>query len=169
MLRALAETGEELYRHQIKEPFDEAGHAVFRLAKAARPMGNLDLADAISACRRQHRDKAVQLAIKSNLTENSGAVTFHAAVVIVQSHASEPTYYPIEDSTWPNFVPWIVPHSLPAADHVETGVQCRQKTRNFARIILQIAVERDNDLAARRSETSRQRRRFAEITPQANA
>ena len=87
MLRPLAEAGQKLDREQIEEAFDEAAHAVLGVAELARPMIDLDLADAEAARRGQHGDEAVQLAVKPHLAEHLGPVALHAAVVVVQVDA----------------------------------------------------------------------------------
>ena len=94
MLRPLAEAGQELDRQQIEKALDEAAHAVLGMAEPARPVVDLDLADAEAARRRQHGDEAVQLAVEPDLAEDLGPVAFHAAVVVVQPDAGQPADQP---------------------------------------------------------------------------
>ena len=54
--------------------------------------------------------------------------------------------------------------SRPVSPH-----RARQKAGDFARIVLQVGVERHDEFAAGRPESRRQRRRLAEIAAKANA
>ncbi len=66
-------------------------------------------------------------------------------------------------------MPGIVAHALPAADHVGAVLfQGTQEARNLGRVILQIGIEGQDDLAARGMKASRQRRRLAEIAAETN-
>src|SRR5262249_16878390 len=119
-------------------------HAVLGMTELARPMIDLDLADAITARRRQHWDEAMQLAVKPHFLEYVGAIDFHAAVVIVQPHAGQPTDHSVENAARADLVPGIMADAFPTADHVIFAgppfigmfvvavIQGRQKPRNLS-------------------------------------
>ena len=58
---------------------------------------------------------------------------------------------------------------LPAADHVEALGQGRQEARDLVRVVLQVGVEGEDDLAAGGAEAGRQRGRLAEVAAEADA
>ena len=126
-------------------------------------MLNHDLADPKAPGSGQHRHEAVQLAVEPHFAKDLAAVALHAAVVIVQLDAGQPADQPVEHARRKHFVPGVVPHLLPAADHVELVGHGRQKTGDFARVVLQVGVERHDQLAAGRMEAGAQRRGLAEI------
>src|SRR5262249_5948140 len=148
--------------------------SVLRMTELPRPMIDLNLADAIAACSRQHRNEAVQLAVEPYFLEHFSAIALHAAVVIVQPDAGQPADHQVENSTGPDLVPGIVAHALPAADHVKyTGpafirtcllvslsrchlvscpLQRGQKTRYLGRIVLQVCVEGHDQVTLGRME-----------------
>ena len=144
MLRSLAEAGQKFHRQQIKEPFDEPPHAVFRMAEFPRPVPHHGFAHAKSPGMRQHRHEAVQLAVEPHFGKYFAAITFQPAIVVVQPHARQPTHQPVEGPRGKHFVPRIVPHFFPAADHVVSRGQHGKQFRNLGRIVLQIGVERDD-------------------------
>ncbi len=58
---------------------------------------------------------------------------------------------------------------LPAADEIGAGVEPGEHARDLGGIVLQVAVHRDQTLAAGGAEPDGQRRRLAEIRPQAES
>ena len=54
----------------------------------------------------------------------------------------------------------------PARDDVVAGVELLQQPGNVGRVVLPIAVDRDEDLAARQVESGRQGRGLAAVAPQ---
>src|SRR5258708_35412439 len=105
MLRPLAEARQELNGHQVKEAFKETADAVLGAAEPARPMGDLNFADAVAARRRQDGDEAVQVAIETHFAEDPGPIAPHAAIIIVQSPPRKPTHKRIEYARRQNVIP----------------------------------------------------------------
>ena len=54
----------------------------------------------------------------------------------------------------------------PARNHVVTGFELFQQPGNVRRVVLPVAVDRDQDLSARQVEGGRQGRRLATVAPQ---
>src|SRR6516164_3400977 len=106
-----------------------------------------DLPDPESACRRQNRNETVQLTIETDFPEYSRPITLHAAVVIVQLDPRPPAHQPVEDSAGKDLVPRIVADLLPAADHVLAQGEGVQKAWNLGRVVLQVCIEREDDIA----------------------
>ena len=110
----------------------------------------------------------MQLAVQTDLVEHLAAVRLEAAVVIVQPHAGDSSDQAVEDSTRERLVPRVMTNRLPPADDVVPLGDRRQKARDLLRMILEIGVERQHDLARCFAETGGQRRRLAEIASQAD-
>src|SRR6476619_3450327 len=83
VLGSMAVARQKLDGEQIEKPFDEPADAVFRFAKAPRPMVDRNFADAEAAGRRQDRDEAMQFAIEPHFAQHLRAIALHAAIVIV--------------------------------------------------------------------------------------
>ena len=60
----------------------------------------------------------------------------------------------------------VAPLRLPARDEVEPLVELGEQPRDLGRIVLEVAVDRDDDLSLRLLEAGLQRRRLAEVPPQ---
>ena len=53
--------------------------------------------------------------------------------------------------------------SLPAGDEIEPLVELGQQSRDLGRIVLQVGVDRDDDVSTRLREPGRERSRLAEV------
>src|SRR5205085_10054171 len=95
-------------------------------------------------------------------------IAFEAAVMVVQPYAGENAHEPIENSRGADLMPRIVTHLFPAADAIQALIDFGQETRNLAGIILQVGVERQNELATGDGKAGRQSRRLPKISPKAN-
>ena len=62
----------------------------------------------------------------------------------------------------------IVPARLPAGHEVEALVELREELRDLGRIVLEVGVDRHDDLAARLEEAGLQRGRLPEVPAQAD-
>ena len=169
MLRPLVEAGEEIDGQQIEKAFNDPCDAVLRVAELAGAVVDDDLAHLPAAGGGQHGHEAMQLAVEAHFVEDFAAVALEAAVVVVQLHAGQPADEPVEDARRADLVPRIVADLLPAADAVEAAVDLGQEAGDFARIVLQVGIERDDQFARGRVKTGRESRRLAEIAAEANA
>src|SRR4051794_3454205 len=64
--------------------------------------------------------------------------------------------------------PWILALRLPAGDEVEAFLELGKEARDLGGIVLEIAVDRDHDLAASLEEAGLEGRRLAEVAAQAD-
>ena len=62
----------------------------------------------------------------------------------------------------------VAPLRLPAGDQVEALVELREQPRDLGRIVLEVAVDRDDGLAARLVEAGHERRGLAEVAAKAD-
>ena len=73
---------------------------------------------------------------------------------------------PVEQPGRQRLVQRILPALLPARDEIEALRQRRREIGDLGRVVLTVAVHRDDDAAARGGEPVGERRRLAEVTPQ---
>ena len=66
-------------------------------------------------------------------------------------------------------MPRIVPHLLPTADHVQIVAELIEEAGNLGRIILQISIHRDDDVAGGHGEPGCQPLRFPEVAAMAQS
>ena len=60
----------------------------------------------------------------------------------------------------------VVAPRLPARDEVEALVELREQLRDLGRVVLEVGVDRHDDVAARLEETGLKRGRLAEVAPE---
>src|SRR5262249_14299113 len=159
----------EFDRQEIEKALDEPADAVLGVPEPPRAVPDHDLADLVAARGRQHRDEPVQLAVEPDLAEDLGPVAFHGAIVVVQVKPGEPAGPAVEDLARPDLVPGVVADLLPAADHVEAAVQGGEEAGDLLRVVLQVGVEGEDDVAAGGPEAGRERGGLAEVAPEADA
>jgi len=86
----------------------------------------------------------------------------------MQPHAGQAAHEHVEDTARPDLVNRIVADTLPSADDVQPFIHLREKARDLLRIVLQIAIERENDVVRSSFEPSTERGRLAEVAAQTN-
>ena len=89
----------------------------------------------------------------------------HASVV-VHRHADDQGGQPVVQARRVLSIRLIVTLLAPSADHVVAFIDRRDQPRDFFRRILQVRVERDDDVAARLLEAREDRRMLSEIARQ---
>ena len=111
------------------------------------PMADLDLGDAKPSRVRQDRDETVQLAVDADLAQHLAAVKLEPAIVVVQAAAGQRADHPVEDPAGIDLVPGVVASLLPAADDVVSLFELGQEAGNLGRVVLKVAVEREDEVA----------------------
>ena len=150
-------------------PLRQPRHAVLRLAVLSRPVLDDDFAGAEAFGRGQHRHEAVQLAVEPDFVHHLAAKGLQAAVVIVQMDAREPLTSQLKTRDGSTLCQGIVPLAFPAADDVVAFVELGEQRGDFGRVVLQVAVDRDDALAFGGVEAGAERGRLAEIAAEADA
>src|SRR5216684_2835361 len=138
------------------------------MPEAARAVLNFNLAHFIAARGRQNRDVPVELTVEAHLAKYLRAITFHPAVVIVKPNSHELTHQIVKHAAGQDLVPGIVANSLPATNDIQALLQRDQKERDSLGIVLQIAIEGDDGIAANFAEAGRQSRGLAKVPAKAN-
>src|SRR5262245_16548858 len=89
-------------------------------------------------------------------------------------NSGQPADHEIEDAARPDLVPGVEPYALPTADDVKAlalfpFAEHGKEARDLGGVVLQVSVECEDDIAARRAEAGRQRRGLAEVATEADA
>src|SRR6202034_3398439 len=160
---------QEFHADQIEQHADRARDAVIRFAALARNIRDRNLRDRCPGPARQRRNETVQLAVEIDLVQDFAAIGFERGAKVVQVHARKLGHQSIGDTAWELAAEQIVGAlHAPAADDVVAFLHLFDEARNFRRIVLQIAVHRNDDLALRVIEAGFQRGGLAEITAEAH-
>ena len=129
-------------------------------------MVDRQLCDPKAAVLRQHRYEPMELAVEAHAVNDLRPVRLQPAVHVVQAQPGHPPRDPVEDSRQESPTEWVAAVRLPARNKVEPFVELDEQPRNLRRIVLEICVDRDDDLTAGQVEPRRQRRRLAEVSPE---
>ena len=90
----------------------------------------------------------MQLAVQPHALEHLGPIRLEAAVHVVQTHARDDGRGRVEDAREEPAQERVVPPCLPAGDEVEALVELGEKLRDLGGIVLEVGVDRHEDLAA---------------------
>src|SRR4051812_27270150 len=101
------------------------------------------------------RNEPMHLTVKSDRLEHTAAIGLERATVIVKRHAGNtrneiirhPAYKVSPESG-------ILPIASPSGNNVESLIELGQKKRNVLRVILQIGIDRDDDVPLRMIDSS---------------
>ena len=164
-LRGARIVDDEAQRQQIAQHDDGAAEAVVRAAVLAAPVGGVDLGDLVRPHAEDRRHEAVEAARQVEARKRAAAIRFQAAAAVVDGHAGDPDDERIGEARRQDAQPVALPGgSAPAGDRLQIRrTQRVEEARNVGRIVLSVAVERDDDVAARLMEAGAERRRLAEV------
>ena len=110
----------------------------------------------------------MELAVDGHALHDVRAVGLQPAVEVVQPQARETPGHGVEDPRGDAPGQRIAALRLPAGDEVESLLELCEQPRDLRRIVLKIAVDRDDDVALRLRETGLERGRLAEVAPEPN-
>ncbi len=154
-------------REDVEHHAEGAAQPVMRAAAGARTVADGHLGDARAIERRQRRDEAVQLAVEIDVLENFGAVGLEGGAEIAQLHVRRLGHQPIGDARGKLARDRVIQAVLaPAAGDVVAFLDLFEQRGNVLGSVLEIAVERNDDVALRFVEPGGQRRGLAEVAPQ---
>jgi hypothetical protein len=167
--RFLLEPIEKFYRHQIGEHLEHALETVFRLSALPGIMPDLDLGDPCAVPPRVDGQKAMHFPIEPHPLEDFAAIRFQRATEIMQTHAGdegdEAVRHDAGNVALQRIVLAIFP---PARADIESFIEFFEHQRDIGGIILQVAIDRNDDLAAREIEAGHHRGGLAKVAPQMN-
>src|SRR5436309_9177324 len=143
----VAVAADERHRQQVEKAAQVSLHAVARAAVLARPVVDRELGDAEAAVVREHWNEAVELAVQAQAVDDLCAVGLQAAVHVVELHAGKSARDAVEDAREDAPRKRVAPPRFPPGHQVEALVELREQAWDLRRIVLQVAVDRDDRLA----------------------
>src|SRR4029453_17216842 len=167
MKRAMSIAAHEPDGHEVEEATQVALDAVVGPPVLPRSVVDRQLGDAISAVVGQYREEAMELAVDPQVSRDLASVGLQAAVHVVQAEARHSPDDAVEDARGQSAGERIPPPGLPAGDEVEALIELREETWDLGWVVLEIRVDRDNDLAGGMPEAGGERHRLAQIGPTA--
>ena len=150
-------------RDHIDEAFDRTLPIVFGHPMDARMMRDFDLRHAEPIERQECRHEAVHLAEEVDLLEAFPLVRLEAAAGIMDTILHKHTPEQVGCAREEAFHKRILALEPPARYHIVALIHLGQEERDISRIILQVSVERDDDLTRRGLDTCIKRRRLTEV------
>src|SRR5262249_52654441 len=98
---------------------------------------------------RQRRNKTMQFSIQRNLLDDLAAIGFEGSAEVVDIDPAEFGHQPVGAARRDAAQPEVIDAAFaPSADNVVTLGNLFEKNRNVARVVLQIAIHRNNVFAA---------------------
>src|SRR6266540_5593500 len=149
-----AELEEEDDRDEVHEHPEGPREAVLRLAAGAPMVRDRLLRHPVRRGHRREpgRDEAVHLAVEAHLAEDRGPERLEAAAEVLELEPRHPADEPVRERgrDAPQEEP-VLPVAPPPGDEVEVLAQePPHEARDVLRVVLEVAVHRHDDVAARR-------------------
>src|SRR5919198_4463307 len=163
MERSIAVAPDERDRQEVEETAQIPLDAVARAPVFARTVVHRELRNTVPAVMGEHRNEPMQLAVEAKALDDLGAIRLQPAVEIVQAQTRDAPSNPVEDPGERAPRDRVAPVRLPAGDEIEALVELGEQARDLGRIVLQVGVDRDHDVALGIREPSRERSRLAEV------
>ena len=158
------EADDELDRHQVEEDAPRPGQAVLGFAPQADDVGDGLFDDLEALPADEGRDEAVQLAVEADALDDFAAVGLEGRAEVVDRDLDQLLHHPVGHPGGELAQDGVVLAVLaPAADDVVALVQLGQELGNLGRVVLEVAVHGNDDLAPGLVETRLQGRRLAEV------
>src|SRR5207253_3316520 len=124
-----------------------AGEVVLRSPMLTRSMVDLYLRDAATELTGNRRKVPVHAGTQLERLDHLRAVHLQRAAVVVEAHAGDDAEQPVGDRGWHVAREEAVLPPAPPAGHDVLPPRERQHRGNIVRVVLQIAVERDDVIA----------------------
>src|SRR6266511_1614320 len=166
MQRPVAVAAHERDRQQIEEPAQVPLEPVAGATVLPRPVIHRELRDAVPLLVGEDGDEPVQLSVEHEAAHDLCPVRLEAAVHVVPPQTGHPAGDPVEELRRDAARERVSAPRLPAGDEIEALLQLREQARDLGRIVLQVAVDRDDELARRLREARRERGGLAEVAAQ---
>src|SRR5580704_7655291 len=175
-----ADEAEELKRacRVVLQEFDDdeiekdpecASDAIVALAALAIEVGDGDFGDARAGGSCECRNETVKFAVELDFLDDFALVGFERCAEVVEVYAAQLGHHPVGDAAGKlAHEPVIAAGIAPAADEVEALLDFLEEARDFFGVVLEVAVHRDNDVAASEVEAGFERGGLAEIAAEAD-
>src|SRR5437867_3336324 len=115
------------------------------------------------------RQKAVHFAVKPYAVDHMALIGLHRTAKIVKPDSRDRGNQSVRKNAW-NISPDVVvlPVLSPSGNHVVSLVEQVEHLRNIGRIVLAVAIQRNNRASARMIESGHHRRRLSLIALEMN-
>src|SRR5499426_740119 len=153
----------------VEHHAESARQAVMGFAVHARFVLDRDFGDERAFDAGHCRDESVHLAVDRDSFEHFAAIRFERRAEVVDRDSRRARHQLVRDPRRKRSQETVLAVLTPAADHVVTFFELRQKSRDVFRLMLQIAVHGDDHVAFGVIESGGQRRGLAEISAQSDA
>src|SRR6185295_16829432 len=158
---------QELDVDEVQQNPERPGKAIVGFAILARDIRNRDFGDCRSAATGQSGNKTVQLAVELDLFDNFTSIGLEGCPEVVHPYMAHLGHQPVGDEAGKTSrQPVICSLQSPSADDVIALFHFRNKIRNLCRIVLQVAIHGNDDLAASEVKPGLQGSSLAEIPSQ---
>ncbi len=97
----------------------------------------------------QNRDESVQLTIQRQIFHGFIAIRLKPAIEVIQFDSADAADDAIEKLRWQGLVDRVMANMFPPRDNVITLGEFCQEIWDLGRVILEISVHRENDIARR--------------------
>src|SRR5579859_736823 len=163
--RARQVVKQETNRNQVKEDAEGSGYSVVRLSTLTIDVANGNLANRRSVPGRKRGNKPVQFAVQGHLVDDFAAVGLERRPKVMDIDAAELCHQPICAARRKAAHHKVVDALLaPSAHDVIALCDLFQEKRNVIRIVLEIAVHRDQVVAGSVIESSGEGRGLTEVS-----
>src|SRR5439155_22958733 len=99
----------------------------------------------------------MELSVEPTALHDLGAVRLQAAVQVVEPEPRDAASDPVEDARRHAARDRVPAMRLPPGYEVESLVELREEARDLGRVVLEVAVDRDDDVALRIREAGGER------------
>ena len=151
---------------KLRLSFASRKQIVLRCATGAIVVADRNFGDALGERVGERGHECRLLVAIDHRIDDVPAVRAQHASVIVHRHADDQRGHPVLQARSEFPVRLVMTFLAPSADDVVAFVDRGDQPRNFLRRILQVGVERDDDLAARLLEAREDRRMLSEVARQ---
>ena len=160
---------QELDADQVEQDSNGAGKAVMRLALLTQRILDRNFRNRCPRPACQGRNEPVQLAIELDVLDHFPSISLKGGAKIVKVDSRKLAHHPVRDAAGqlPS-QPGILSFHAPAADDVVAFRHGDQKLRDILRVVLQVPIHGDNDVALRKVKSGLQGCGLAEVSPQPN-
>lgn len=158
---------QKLYRNQIEDHLEDPLQTILRMPGRPRKMIDRLLADFRTVPLRINGQEPVHLSVEAHPFDHFGPVSFERTPEVVQLHAGNGRDKAVGQNAGQVALQRIVFAVLaPAGTNIVALFNPGQQLRQIRRIVLQIAIHRNNDIARSKIETGHHGGGLSEIAPE---
>ena len=151
---------------KVEHPPQDPITTVARLAVLTRCVWHLDLSHLKPLPVGEEWDKSVKASNQNKVLDNLATHDLETTVNVTKTGAPKPAHEPVEHCRAKNLPTRILAMPSPGTDEIQARGKTIGELHDLGRILLQIRVDRGNQLATSTAETRSKSHRLAEMTPE---